>query len=101
MRHLKRRIPAPALLAGLTLLLAACSSTDNGQDSLDPHGPAANQIDDLFIPILMVAIVIGVLVLLATVYAAVRFAIARADRTTRSRCTATLRSRSGGRSSPR
>jgi cytochrome c oxidase subunit 2 len=54
-------------------VLAGCSSTDNDQSTLKPHGTAATKIYDLFIPILGVAIVIGVLVLAATIYAAVRF----------------------------
>lgn len=74
MRHPKWRIAAPVLIAGVAVVLAGCGSTsNNGQDSLDPHGSAANQIKDLFIPILGVAIVIGVLVLAGTVYAAIRF----------------------------
>lgn len=73
MRHPRRRIALPISLAGIAILLAACSSNDNKQNSLQPSGPAADKIDTLFIPVLIVAIVIGVLVLLATVYAAVRF----------------------------
>ncbi|MEP6625466.1 MAG: cytochrome c oxidase subunit II [Acidimicrobiia bacterium] len=73
MRHPKRRIAAPLLLAGLTMVLAACGGSDNKQNSLKPHGPAAQEIHDLFIPILGVAIVIGILVLGATVYMAIRF----------------------------
>ena len=59
MRHPKRRIVAPVLVAGTALLLAACGSNNNGQNSLNPHGSAASKIDDLFIPILTLAIVIG------------------------------------------
>src|SRR6478672_6616499 len=73
MRHPKRRIAAPVLLAGIALLLAACGSNDNQQNSLQPHGEAAKKIDNLFIPILALAIIIGVLVLAATIYAAIRF----------------------------
>jgi cytochrome c oxidase subunit 2 len=72
MRHPKRRIAAPLLLAGIALVLAACGNS-NGQNSLEPKGEAATQIDDLFIPILALAIIIGILVLLATVYVAVRY----------------------------
>jgi cytochrome c oxidase subunit 2 len=72
MRHPKRRIAAPVLVAGTAVLLAACGS-DNKQSSLKPHGSAASKIDDLFLPILTVAIVIGILVLFATVFAAVKF----------------------------
>lgn len=74
MRHPKWRSAAPVLLAGTMLVLAGCAtSTNNRQDSLDPHGTASNQIKDLFIPILGIAIVIGILVLAATVFAAIRF----------------------------
>ena len=72
MRHPKRRIAAPVLVAGIALLLAACGNS-NGQNSLKPNGSSATKIDDLFIPILTVAIVIGILVLGATVFAAVKF----------------------------
>lgn len=73
MTHPKRRVAAPILLAGIAIVLAACGSNSNRQNSLDPKGPAAQKIDNLFIPILGVAIVIGVLILVATVYMAIRF----------------------------
>ncbi len=66
------RITAPLTVVGLAVLLGACSNS-NGQNSLEPKGPAAEKIDNLFIPILMVAIVIGVLVVGATVFIAIRF----------------------------
>jgi cytochrome c oxidase subunit 2 len=72
MRHRSRRIAAPILVAGLALLLAACGN-DNQQNSLNPHGSTAQKIDDLFIPILMIAIAIGIAVILATIYAAIRY----------------------------
>jgi cytochrome c oxidase subunit 2 len=73
MRHPKWRTAAPVLVAGIALVLAGCGGSDNHQNSLKPHGTDAGKIRDLFIPILGVAIVIGILVLLATVYAAIRF----------------------------
>jgi cytochrome c oxidase subunit 2 len=60
------------LLAGLIAVLAACGN-DNGQNSLDPKGPNADKIDNLFIPILILAIVIGIAVLTATVVFALKF----------------------------
>lgn len=72
MIHPKTRIAAPALAAGVAILLAACSNS-NKQNSLDPKGPNAQKIDDLFIPILGVAIVIGILILGATVFMAIKF----------------------------
>jgi cytochrome c oxidase subunit 2 len=73
MRHPKKRIAAPILLGGILTVLAACGGNENKQNSLSPKGPAAQKINDLFIPILGVAIVIGILVLGATIYMAVRF----------------------------
>ena len=72
MIHPKKRIAAPALAAGVAILLAACSN-NNKQNSLEPKGPNAQKIDDLFIPILGVAIVIGILILAATVFMAIKF----------------------------
>ncbi|MBK5287131.1 MAG: cytochrome c oxidase subunit II [Acidimicrobiia bacterium] len=66
------RITAPLVVAGLAVLLGACGNS-NRQNSLDPKGPAAEKIDNLFIPILFVAIVIGVLVIGATVVMAIKF----------------------------
>ena len=64
----------PAVVLGLSsLLLAACSAEDNGQNSLKPEGPQADKIDRLFIPVFWVSVVIGVLVLGAVVVFALRF----------------------------
>ena len=64
-----------AVLATLVILLAGC--TDNGaereQNSLQPRGEGAQKILDLFSPFFWIAVVIGVLVIGATVYVAVRF----------------------------
>jgi cytochrome c oxidase subunit II len=68
-----RRLRRAGLLVGLVALLAACSSNDNGQNSLDPKGPYAEKIDNLFIPILILAIVIGIAVVGATVFFALKF----------------------------
>jgi len=62
----------PAALVSLALIVAGCSN-DNGQNSLDPKGGNAERIDNLFIPILWVAVVIGVLVVGATVGFAIKF----------------------------
>ena len=69
-----RRLRGAALLAGVATLLVGCGSTNNnGQNSLDPHGPAAQKIDDLFLPILAIAIVIGIAVMAATVIFALKY----------------------------
>ncbi len=69
-------------------LLAACAGDENtaqdaaptgaDQSTLDAKGPDAQAIMDLFTPFFWVAVVIGVLVVGATVYAAIRFR-ARSD----------------------
>ena len=47
-----KRWVGPAIVLGLSsLLLAACSAEDNGQNSLKPEGPQAQKIDNLFIPV--------------------------------------------------
>jgi cytochrome c oxidase subunit II len=61
-------------VAAVALLLAACSEVDNnGQNSLQPKGSQAQKIYDLFVPIAIIAIVVGIAVLTATVVLAIRF----------------------------
>jgi cytochrome c oxidase subunit 2 len=72
-RKIGRRLRRAGLLVGLIAVLAACSKNENGQNSLDPKGPYAQKIDDLFIPILILAIVIGIAVVTATVVFALKF----------------------------
>src|SRR5919106_97617 len=68
-----RRWVGPAVVLGSTLLLAACSAEDNGQNSLDPEGPAARTIDNLLTPVFWISVAVGVLVLTAVVVFAFRF----------------------------
>lgn len=68
-----RRVRRAALLAGLAALLVACGGNSNQQNSLDPKGPAAQKINDLFVPILIVAIVIGGAVVGATLIFAIKY----------------------------
>ena len=72
LRH-GRRGALFALVGGIALVAAGCSSNDNGQNSLKPAGRNAQLIFDLFIPIVIVAGVIGVLVVGATVIFAIKF----------------------------
>lgn len=68
------RVVLPAVVLSLALVVAGCApSNDNGQNSLDPKGKNAQRIDDLFIPITWIAIVVGVLVVGATVLFAIKF----------------------------
>jgi cytochrome c oxidase subunit II len=65
---------AAAALVALALVLVGCSAQDNNkQNSLQPKGSAAHTIDNLFVPIAIIAIVVGVLVMAATLYFAVKF----------------------------
>ena len=69
-----KRWVGPAVVLGLSsLLFAACSAEDNGQNSFKPEGPQADKIDRLFIPVFWISVVIGVLVLGAVVVFALRF----------------------------
>ncbi|MEX2256270.1 MAG: cytochrome c oxidase subunit II [Acidimicrobiia bacterium] len=65
-----------AALAALALVLAACSTEsgpENRQNSLRPKGQYAKDIDNLFAPILWIAIAVGVIIIVATIFVAVRF----------------------------
>jgi cytochrome c oxidase subunit II len=77
MRHLtsrsKRWVGPAVALGASSLLFAACSAEDNGQNSLRPDGPQAEKIDNLFIPVFWISVVVGVLVLTAVVVFALRF----------------------------
>jgi cytochrome c oxidase subunit 2 len=71
----RRRLWIPAL-ATLALILAACSTEsgpDNGQNSLRPKGAYAKEIDNLFTPVLWIAIAIGVFICGATIFVAIKF----------------------------
>lgn len=60
--------------AAVALALAACSEVkNNGQNSLEPKGSHAQKIYDLFVPILVIAIVIGIAIIVATVVIALKF----------------------------
>ena len=75
---LRSRDPRPvtrrrwAGLVALAFLLGACAS-DAPQDSLDPAGPEARTIDNLFGPVVLAAAVVFVLVQGLIIYAVVKF----------------------------
>src|SRR5436190_11241386 len=71
----RRRWWIPAL-ATLALVLTACSTEsgpENGQNPLRPKGRYAHQIDNLFTPVFWVSVIVGVFVVGATIFVALRF----------------------------
>jgi len=68
----RRRRGALALALPLFLLLGACAS-DAPQDTLDPKGPIARQIDDLVNPVFLVAAVVFVIVEFGTLAMVLKF----------------------------
>jgi cytochrome c oxidase subunit 2 len=61
-------------VAAVALVLAGCSGVKNNrQNSMQPKGPEAQKIYDLFVPILIIAIVVGIAVIVATVVIALKF----------------------------
>ncbi|MGI9119434.1 MAG: cytochrome c oxidase subunit II [Acidimicrobiales bacterium] len=62
----------PALLLALGLALTGCAA-NAPQDSLDPAGPEARMIDNLFIPVVWVAAVVFVVVEGLIVYAVIKW----------------------------
>lgn len=61
------------LLAGLAAVVLAACSPKNRQNAVSPHGTNAHRIDNLILPIWGIAIVIGLLVIGAVVFVAVRY----------------------------
>jgi cytochrome c oxidase subunit 2 len=61
-------------VAAVALVLAACSEVkNNGQNSLEPKSPQADKIYNLFVPILIIAIIVGIAIIVATVTLAIKF----------------------------
>ena len=69
----KRLVLLASGLLTLAILVAGCTGPSNNQNSLRPSGEEATKIDNLFVPIAVVAIVIGIFVSIATIYCAIRF----------------------------
>jgi len=68
----KRLILLATGLLTLAILVAGCGP-DNKQNSLQPSGEQATKIDNLFWPVLIVAVLVGIFITVATVYCAIRF----------------------------
>jgi len=62
-----------ALLAVVLGGCAHASGNHNGQNTLDPKGPAAQKIYNLFLPVFGIAAFVGILIVGATVYIAIRY----------------------------
>jgi cytochrome c oxidase subunit 2 len=67
-----RRVAVTAAL-GTVLVLAGCRGPENDQNSLRPEGPAAQTIDNLFVPVFLISVVVGIFVLLATLWVGIRY----------------------------
>jgi cytochrome c oxidase subunit 2 len=72
-RSRARRWVVAAVVLGTLLVLAGCRGPDNDQNSLKPDGPDAQTIDNLFVPVFLIAAVIGVLVLAVVLWVALRY----------------------------
>ncbi len=57
-----------------SLALAGCAEAkNNGQNTFKPHGPDAQKIFDLFAPVAILAIAVGIFIIIATVYVGIKF----------------------------
>jgi cytochrome c oxidase subunit II len=68
----RNRLLRATLAAGLLLLLAACAPNAT-QDSLQPKGPYAQEVHNLFVPVFWVAVGVFVLVEGGIVWIAIRY----------------------------
>ncbi len=72
-----RKLWVPTLVA-LAMLATACggggpTGPGNGQNSLHPKGRSAEKIDNLFTPVAFVAVAVGIFILAATIFVALRY----------------------------
>ena len=70
---MRKRVRLVLGLGALALLLAACQRSSLPQDTFNAQGPNAQKIKDLFIPVLLVAAVVFVLVEGGFVWIMIRF----------------------------
>ncbi|MGQ0803625.1 MAG: cytochrome c oxidase subunit II [Actinomycetota bacterium] len=68
-----RRWVVAAVVLGALLLAGGCRGPENGQNSLKPEGPAAQTIDDLFVPVFLISVFVGIFVLAGVVWVALRY----------------------------
>ncbi|MFM7224506.1 MAG: cytochrome c oxidase subunit II transmembrane domain-containing protein [Actinomycetota bacterium] len=77
-RHRIRFGVVLAAVSTAVVALSGCGETtgpDNGQNALRPAGPDADKILNLFRPFFWIAVVIGIGVVVGTVYAALKFRV--------------------------
>lgn len=72
-RRARRRLPRPWLLAVASLVVLAGCASDAPQDMLQPEGPYARTLDNLFNPIFWVAVLVFVVVEGVIVYSVVKW----------------------------
>lgn len=63
----------PSAILGSLIITSCATGPDNDQNSLRPKGESAEKIMNLFSPIFWVATVIGIAVIVATIYVSIRF----------------------------
>ena len=63
---------ASALAVGLLLFAGGCAS-NAPQDTLKPEGPQAKQIDNLAFPVFVIAILVGIAVMVATLFVVAKY----------------------------
>jgi len=68
----RRRWPLAAVAMGIGLVLAGCAK-NAPQDTFSPAGPNARDINDLAVPVFLIAAVVGVIVLGVVAYCVLRF----------------------------
>jgi cytochrome c oxidase subunit II len=75
LRSARGRRIALAVAVLVPAVLAGCGDAqkNNRQNSLEPKGPAAQTIDDLFKPVAVIAILVGIFIIVATLYVALKF----------------------------
>lgn len=72
-RRARRRLTRPWLLAVVSLVVLAGCASDAPQDYLEPAGPLARTLDNLFVPIVWIAVAVFVVVEGVIVYAVVKW----------------------------
>ena len=100
-RPVRSSRPRTLALGLLLVVVAAGCASDAPLDTLDPKGPEAQSIDNLLLPVMLIAGVVFLFVELGIVYLVVRLRKRTTTRSCPARPTATSCSSWAGRSCPR